>query len=343
MEKINKAKAKLIFNNPLFGSLATKLKIVKSNTIDTYQKRGDILEINEEFINRLSLDEVSSIIANASLYQALFHQNRGENRIKSIWQAASDFAINDILVKNGFTLPPLAKYKASFEGMYAEEIYNLLLEAKEEFEEIKEERILNDLEHNLFTQTLFEKFSNNIADIERVIKVKKRAKLNWKELLRRYLHINLKSDYSLYPPNKRYLWQGIALPSISNKELKIAIAIDTSASIKDSDLEIFLKEIESIMQTFTSYKIILIEADFKIQNISIYRAMEPLKTTLKGGGGTDFRAVFEYLERLNEKFELLIYFSDGEGRFPTNPPPIKTLWVLTKDNKTPFGEKILIS
>jgi predicted metal-dependent peptidase len=68
-----------------------------------------------------------------------------------------------------------------------------------------------------------------------------------------------------------------------------------------------------------------------------------LEPTLKGGGGTDFRPVFEYVESLNEDFKFLIYFTDGEGSFPDHEPVIDTLWVMPKHKtKIPFGNLLEI-
>jgi len=135
----------------------------------------------------------------------------------------------------------------------------------------------------------------------------------------------------------------VALPSISSEVLKIAIAIDTSASIDESLLAQFLSEVEEIMQSFTHYEIELIECDFKIQNITHLSPLEPLETTLKGGGATDFRPVFDYLQRELCDLKTLIYFTDGEGIYPDFMPQIETLWIMPNEKKPPFGEVISIS
>jgi len=67
----------------------------------------------------------------------------------------------------------------------------------------------------------------------------------------------------------------------------------------------------------------------------------PIIPKLLGGGGTDFREVFEFVEGL-PNINLLIYFSDGEGVFPKNIPYFDTLWILNKENEVPFGSSIVI-
>ena len=55
--------------------------------------------------------------------------------------------------------------------------------------------------------------------------------------------------------------------------------------------------------------------------------------TVKGSGGTDFRPVFEYIDRLKKggaftDLRGLIYFSDALGIFPSHEPDYKTAFVI---------------
>ena len=92
------------------------------------------------------------------------------------------------------------------------------------------------------------------------------------------------------------------------------------------------------MQVFTHYVIEMIECDAKIQNIQRLTPMQELNPTLKGGGGTNFIPVFDYVENINEDFKFLIYFTDGKGEFPKYEPFIDTLWVMHEKEEVPFGE-----
>jgi predicted metal-dependent peptidase len=67
-----------------------------------------------------------------------------------------------------------------------------------------------------------------------------------------------------------------------------------------------------------------------------------LETDIKGGGATDFRAVFEFVERELEDTKLLLYFSDLDGIFPKNEPNYAVKWVSPKEANVPFGEVIVL-
>lgn len=47
----------------------------------------------------------------------------------------------------------------------------------------------------------------------------------------------------------------------------------------------------------------------------------------QGGGGTDFRPPFEWIEEQGiEDIDMAIYLTDGDGTFPSEPPPYPVLW-----------------
>ena len=357
-EKIEQAKAKLMLENPYFGSLVSNIELRINDNIASIRPLGDVLEYNDEYLEVLSLNEVTTILANGAMHQALFHSERGKGKESSVWRLASDYAINDLLVENGFMLPPMANYASRFEQLYAEQIYIILLGEldlqendndpvdKKETEEFEEQNLPEELlaqeEYELLLEQLnikLEKQGELPKGIERFVERKQSAKIVWRDTLYRYINAHAKSDYRMFPFSKKHLHRGVFLPSIYGEELKIVVAIDTSASIDDQLLEIFLAELYEIMQVFTHYIIELIECDATIQNIQRLTPQEPLEPTLKGGGGTNFSPVFDYIMEMNEDFKFLIYFTDGKGTFPQYEPHIDVLWVVPKiEDSFPFGE-----
>jgi len=351
-QKLIQAKTKLMLENPYFGTLVSHLTFEQNSNIASTSYQNNKFIYNDEYLEVLTIDEITTLLANSAMHQALFHTTRGEGKISSIWSLASDYAINDLLIENGFVLPPLANYSSRFERLYAEEIYTILAseldlsedeEPKEKQEQQFQEEILSDEEYQLLLEQLtnkLEKQGELPKGIERFIKSKREAQISWRDELYRYINSHAKSDYRMFPPSKKHLYR---LPSIYGEELKIVVAIDTSASIDETLLELFLAELYEIMQIFPHYIIELIESDAKIQNITRLTPLEPLETRLKGGGGTDFRPVFEHIENMHEDFKFLIYFTDGMGEFPQYEPTIDTLWVMPTSKDIPFGELLSIT
>ena len=60
------------------------------------------------------------------------------------------------------------------------------------------------------------------------------------------------------------------------------------------------------------------------------------KWKVKGFGGTDFRPVFDYIQKkMHEQPDLLLFFTDGYGTAPKRHPAYPVMWVLTSDGVTP--------
>ena len=354
--KLSQAKARLMLEQPYFATMAGALTLESHTGIATVSYQGDKLLYNPEYLEVLSTEETMSILAHAAMGQALFHGDRGTQKQQRIWQVASAYAINDLLIQNGFTLPPMAQYSSRFERLYTEQIYAILL-GESDLPEEEEERetsspqpepqaqLLSDEAYALLVEQVIAKLSRQgelPKGLERFVAAAQPSQVAWRELLYRYVTTHARSDYRLSPPNKKHLYRGVALPSVYGEELQIAVAIDTSASVDDTLLRLFLSELSEIMQLFPAYTIELIECDAQIQHTQTLYPTEPLEPLMHGGGGTDFRPVFTYIESAGMGWKFLIYFTDGQGSFPDYTPEIDTLWVMPEAVEVPFGERIVI-
>ena len=356
--KIEKAKATLMLESPYFGNIASDIDIIYTDSIPTYRYKNGTLYLNREYLDTLSNEEIISILANGAMKRVLHHEDRGANKSSRIWDLATDYAINSMLLQNGFILPQEAPYNIDFEGMYAEEIYSILsndLDLEDEDSSSDNEQDIDTknspqkLQERLekaYLKSIFDKMDRESLlpkGLERLIPSYYKNQIDWKEKLRRYLNEFAKNSYRFMPPNSKHLYRGYALPSLYSETLEIIVAIDVSGSIDDNSLGVFFSELESIMMTFQDYVIDVITVDYKIRSINRYTPAEPIiKPTLDGGGATDFRPLFEYVSNNIDNAKLIIYFSDAQGVFPDNPPNIETLWILNSDAKVPFGEKIVI-
>ncbi len=169
--------------------------------------------------------------------------------------------------------------------------------------------------------------------------------LPWAELLSRFIERNARSDYTWMMPNRRYLHQGLFFPSLLADELQqIVVAVDTSGSIEQQELDRFAAEISAIMEQFPS-RLHLLYCDAAIQQYQQFEKADlPIAITPKGGGGTDFRPVFSKVVEAGIDVTCLIYLTDLECLlYPSEAPPYPVLWIQTgrKHSSTPpFGEVI---
>ncbi len=348
-DKFQKAKTKLMLEHPYFGSIASALKFVKDDNIESFQSDGTKFSYNDDFINSCSIEEIEFSLANAAMHYALAHQNRKHTRQNWLWQLATDYAINTMLIKNNLFPPERINYQSRFENMYAEEIYAILeneIDDKDYTqEEQKSEKIkhIEDEEAQFLEQLLQKAITQDELpkDLDRFFPTINQSHIDWRNRLYQYIHRHAKEDYRFFPPNKRYIHQGFALPSLSSELLQIIVAIDTSGSVDENLLGKFFAEFQAIMQSFSNYEIDLIACDSKIQYHQKFYPGDTLLYQTKGGGGTDFRPVFRYIDEHINNPTILIYFTDGKGFFPEIEPTFDILWVLAKDEVAiPFGESL---
>ena len=129
------------------------------------------------------------------------------------------------------------------------------------------------------------------------------------------------------------------------EERKIAdlvIAIDTSASTEETEVQKFLDETAAMLRNklhfFEKIQVHLILADDQVQDDIVLTHPEEIEDyaarfKMKGGYGTDFRPVFQYVDKLRKAHALpdlrgLLYFTDGYGTYPEKPPAYHTAFVL---------------
>lgn len=170
----------------------------------------------------------------------------------------------------------------------------------------------------------------------------KPPQLPWHKLLRKWVGMRVKasSKYSWKRPNRRYgMTQKGKIPT---RKLLLTVAIDTSGSISDMDLEAFMIEIQGIMKSYKS-KITIIECDAEVQKVYRLTPFMKVDPKFKGRGGTSFTPVFDYVDEKNVETDLLVYFTDLCGSFPDKAPGYPVLWVTIDTNwKAPWGDTLVL-
>ncbi len=380
-QKISQAKARLLVQNPYFGTLASRLKFKKNDNIQSFLTNGLSYEYNDEYLNNLDLDEIGFTLCNAAMHVALAHDNRQKNRMSWLWQLATDYAINSMLISNGLDAPFGVNYQDRFEGMYAEEIYAILKDEiknqeyddnedndtgfneenrKKESEEKAippegsnekqktqqdvdtQERAVDEEAWKKNLEETSKKFKNELPEgIERFYE-KEETKIDWRAELYNAIDRHYYHDYVLIPPSKKLIYMGTYLPSLSSNMLRIVVAIDSSGSVNEELLGEFISEFESILLSFATFEIDLLVCDDKIRSSAHFCSGDKLEYKLKGGGSTDFKPVFEYIEDELHETQLLLYFTDLEGKFPEEEPLINTIWISPSPKDAPFGKMIRI-
>jgi predicted metal-dependent peptidase len=170
-----------------------------------------------------------------------------------------------------------------------------------------------------------------------------RPRIDWKALLRRFVQQFASADYSWRMPNRRYVAGGVYLPELLSESMPaIVVAVDTSASTS-SVLPIFKAELQSIVDECQPEATIVMMADAAVQRVDRFERDDPIEFNVEGLGGTDFRPVFEHVDREQLNPACLIYLTDGDGCYPDEPSDYPTLWAITTPyRQAPWGETVNI-
>lgn len=366
LKKLTKARAALILDEPFFGALALRLRLVEENSLPTLAVDGKHIFYNAEFVNSLSLDLVKSALAHEVGHCVFQHIGRRGTRDHVRWNHAGDYVINDMIKQAGFTLGDSWLYNPAYANMTADAVYNALPPAvnsnNPQYGNGSAAGALCDIQDGSADPSIKAEDQRNwqIATIqaanaakqagklpggmERFLEDMMKPKIDWKERLRQFMTQIAKDDYDWSRPNKKLLQYGLVLPTLYSEEAgAIACVVDDSGSIDNKTLNAFASEFRNIVEDVKPSTSHLIYCDAQIGGrYDVERGEELPKFKIHGGGGTDFRPPFIDIEERQLEVQCLVYLTDGYGPFPKDPPPYPVLWVMTSDIKAPWGETIPI-
>ena len=137
-EKLITARVGLLLRASFFGNLATRLKLVNADEwCPTAATDGRNFYYNTRFIDMLKPKEVEFLFGHEVLHCVYDHMGRRGDRDPQLWNVADDYCVNADLKKHRVgefitTVPCL--YESKYEGMSAEEVYDILYENAEKID-----------------------------------------------------------------------------------------------------------------------------------------------------------------------------------------------------------------
>lgn len=135
--------------------------------------------------------------------------------------------------------------------------------------------------------------------------------INWKQALR--LFVSRTAQSSIRTTNNRVSKRYGCRPGIRiSNRLRLMVAVDTSGSVSNLELQEFFHEIDLIYRSVD--QITLVECDATIQSMKAYKPS--MKIEIQGRGGTDFNPVMKLFNDTKPLHDGLIYFTDGYAPQP---------------------------
>jgi predicted metal-dependent peptidase len=181
--------------------------------------------------------------------------------------------------------------------------------------------------------------------LERFAEALLNPQVTWQEVLRRRLMALVGRDSHTWAKlhRRRLVAQGVVMPGYTGHAAgTIVIAVDTSGSISDRELTVFLTEVQAILDDVQPQETVLIACDTRVQDVyTLYPgdSLAALQPKLGGGGGTFFDPPFKWAEERGVRPDALVYLTDMYGTFPADPG-YPVVWCATSDREGPFGETV---
>ena len=378
-QRLNKAVVD-IMSSPKYVALASVMMIgeraVKdgiptacTNGRDEYYGREFVEGLNDAQLRFLILHEVyHKLYRHLTTWRKLFDIDADcANR-------ACDYVINLKITndnKDGFaTMPQGGCLDSKYEGMTSAEVFNQLMEDSDDNgntanrgQPLDEHdwdgaKDMSEQEAKALEREIDEALRQGamaagkiggagLRDLDGLLT----PQVDWREVLREFISATCTgSDYSTWTkPNRRYIGAGMYMPSgISEQVGELVVAIDTSGSIGQRELTVFLSEVVGIADTVNPESVRLLYWGSSVVGDEVYESHElgsiASSTKPNDGGGTDVNCVTQYIAQKSINAQAVIVLTDGYlyGGWGQWTAPV--LWCINDNTsaKPPVGKYVHI-
>jgi predicted metal-dependent peptidase len=382
-DKLVTARIGLLLRAPFFGNLATRMTITNADSwCPTAATDGRKFYYNSEFVNNLPLKQLEFLVGHEVLHAVYDHMGRRGDRDPKLWNIADDYCVNwDLTEQRIGDKIPIALYDSKYKGMSAEEVYDDLyanadkIDINELMKRLLDEhldgngdgdgdgddndgngrpklsneekkQIRDEIREAVISAAQASGAGNIPGGVKRLIKDLIEPVMNWRELLQQQIESTVKSDFTWARPSRRGWHTDAIMPGMKpGEQIDVVIGIDTSGSISDNDLKVFLSEIRGIMESYEEYSITVMGWDTEVHNVGVFTSdnLEDISGFEPGGGGgTDPHCVWNYLQENNIEPKKLIMFTDF-CFYGWSPQEVEqycdTVWIIkgNKDAEPEFG------
>lgn len=363
--KVGKAKSLLILDHPFFGTACSKRPIIYTDTVPTAAMSGTgQMYMNPDWCSALTVRQLMFLLAHEALHYMLSHSLRLGHRDAKAWNIACDKVINDTLIDanvgdfidGGVTLDG-ARNMAS-EELYDEAddgdgdgpggIGNDVGPPVDDNGNALDDSQISQLEAQAKIDAIqCAKAAKAVGklpgSIERLVDQLVNVTTPWHSILERFMQSKIKDGYSWNRPNRRFIARGIYIPGTDYTPNMgpLVIAVDTSGSLDDDDIAMFNGHINRILDTCSPEIVHIVYCDTRVQGVDEYTPDDfPVHIDAKGGGGTSFKPVFDWVDDNNIDPECVVYLTDGYGDQSSFTTTHETVWLTTGTTSFDWGTVI---
>lgn len=348
-------------NAGFLGPLMCSINFEWCTTIETCDTDGSKIRWNPaDFLGCTFDGRVSSLLHELGHIYRLHMLRRGD-RCPDVWNQACDIVINRDLLDMGFKLewamPGIGPNK-QIPFDLEEHIYDYLKKPGGGGQQVtghicagmqtvsgqQAQMMINNVLSAVHTAHQMKAAGSIPGNVELILEKFLKPKLPWEKLLYMWFNDLLEEEETWDLPERRYLEQGLYLPSLREEDGRLEHLIyyfDTSGSVSDKILVRFNSEVKYIKDRFDPQKLTLVLFDTRIHAEYEYDEKDKFtKLKVIGRGGTSLHEVRDHM--MEHKPTAAIVFSDLECREMAAGPTCPILWVCcnNSDATVPFGRII---
>jgi predicted metal-dependent peptidase len=364
-QKVMKAKAQLVLLQPFFATILFNLPIVEDNTIPTMATNGMSIRWSREFVDKLSIDEVKFVLCHEVGHCIFQHMYRKGSRQHKRWNQAGDYVINDLLVKEGIgSMPEGGLHNPGLvqaANGYTEGVYDLLPDLPDgggggsnghgdpmddcedaPGESADQAAQAAEMQVRVAQAAQAAKACGQMSsNIQRLVDTVLKPKVDWREVLRRFVASKAKNESSFARPKRRFISQDLYLPSLSGEQLgEICVAIDCSGSVDEKELAMFFAELRAIKEDMLPERLHVIYFDHQVSHVDSFERDEEFTQHQPTTGGTAFSPIFRKITEIGSQPEACVVLTDLVCSDFGPTPPYPVLWITTDQTETPWGEVV---
>jgi predicted metal-dependent peptidase len=356
-KRLAKAKTSLILQHPFIGTVALGMPMLLDESVPTAATNGKEVRFNPDFLSKLTDEQVTFLVAHECFHPMLEHMYRMKGRDMTKWNKAADYVINQLLVdeKIGKFIDGgcLDRSLYTTGGGSAEGIYALLPDGTDdgsggigndlrEPEGSPAEQAQTQAEWRVKVAQAAQaaKMMGNLSgNMQRLVDEVLRPKVDWADVLRRFMQRAKTTTRSWARPNRRFLAQGLYLPSVSGEALgEIVVAVDCSGSISQKVLAAFAAEIQAIHGDTSPAVLHVIYFDSEVSHHDAFVSDDTVTISPHGGGGTAFSPIFRFIEEIDVRPVACVVLTDLYCNDFGPAPDYPVLWISNGRATAPWGE-----
>lgn len=185
--------------------------------------------------------------------------------------------------------------------------------------------------------------------LEQLVNELLEAKVRWQDELRKYMQRAVRGyDHRNWKRLRRRTLvfdPQIIMPGRTGFGAEeIVCVFDTSGSMGEKEFKHTISEAASILTDIHPRTLWVIQGDAGVADVKRLPEGTGVRSLMyrKGFGGTDFRPPFIRVREMGIRPDVLVYFTDLYGPFPTHPPGYPVIWAATSNEPVPWGKVIRI-